>query len=129
MYKKFLVTLSVFLTGIFFVNVSQNAGASNALYSDVQVDGDCEGSDCGSMTLANSNTTRKLAVNSQGHIYAVFYGWNGIWVAKSTNRGQSFFSAKRVTETNAQPEIGTAADGTVYVLWSESRKLCNFKKF
>lgn len=120
MIKKIFILLAVSLSGIFFINVSQNAQASTALYSDVQVDLDCEGSDCGAVTLANSNTTRKLAVNSQGHIHAVFYGQNGIWVAKSANRGQSFSTAKKVTATNAQPEIGTSADGTVYVIWSQS---------
>jgi LPXTG-motif cell wall-anchored protein len=95
-------------------------GASSALYSDVQVDLSCQGADCGTVTLANSNTTRKLAVNSQGHIYAVFYGQSGVWVTKSTNRGQSFSSATQVTTSNSQPEIGTSADGTVYVIWAQS---------
>jgi LPXTG-motif cell wall-anchored protein len=117
--KKIISLLTISIAGIFFANTS-NAGASSALYSDVQVDLTCSVSDCGTTTLANSNTTRKLAVNSQGHIYAVFYGQNGIWVSKSTNRGQSFSSAKMVTSLNAQPEIGTSADGTIYVIWSES---------
>jgi LPXTG-motif cell wall-anchored protein len=120
MIKKISIILAVALTGIFFINVAQMAEASSALHSDVQVDLDCGGIDCGSMTLANSNTTRKLAVNSQGHIYAVFYGQTGIWVARSTNRGQSFSSASQVTSTNAQPEIGTSADGTAYVIWSQA---------
>lgn len=120
MFKKILILIAVFLSGIFLINISQNAKASTTLYSDIQVDLECEGSDCGTMTLANSNTTRKLAVNSQGHVYAVFYGQSGIWVSKSTNRGQSFSSAKMVTSLNAQPEIGTSADGTIYVIWSQS---------
>jgi LPXTG-motif cell wall-anchored protein len=117
--KKIISLLTISIAGIFFANTS-NAGASSALYSDVQVDLTCSGSDCGTTTLANSNTTRKLAVNSQGHIYAVFYGQNGIWVSKSTNRGQSFSDSTMVSATNAQPEIGTSADGTAYVIWSES---------
>jgi LPXTG-motif cell wall-anchored protein len=120
MFKKILIILSVSISGIFFINMSEKARASTALNSDIRVDLDCAGADCGTMTLANSNTTRKLAVNSQGHIYAVFYGQNGVWVSKSTNRGQSFSSAKMVTSLNAQPEIGTSADGTVYVIWAES---------
>jgi LPXTG-motif cell wall-anchored protein len=119
-FKKILIILTVSISGIFFINISEKARASTALNSDVRVDLDCAGTDCGSMTLANSNTTRKLAVNSQGHIYSVFYGQSGIWVSKSTNRGQSFSSAKMVTSLNAQPEIGTSADGTIYVIWSES---------
>lgn len=120
MFKKILIILSVSISGVFFINISEKARASTTLNSDIRVDLDCAGTDCGTMTLANSNTTRKLAVNSQGHIYAVFYGQNGIWVSKSTNRGQSFSSAKMVTSLNAQPEIGTSADGTIYVIWSES---------
>jgi LPXTG-motif cell wall-anchored protein len=86
--------------------------------ADIQVDADCGGSPCGTMTLASSNTTRKLAVSSNGSVYAVFYGATGIWVAKSTNRGASFSSATQVSTDNKQPEIGTSADGSVYVIWN-----------
>lgn len=120
MFKKILIILAVSISGIYFMNAPEKAEASTALNSDIRVDLDCAGADCGTMTLANSNTTRKLAVNSQGHIYAVFYGQSGVWVSKSTNRGQSFSSAKMVTSLNAQPEIGTSADGTIYVIWAES---------
>jgi LPXTG-motif cell wall-anchored protein len=119
-FKKILIILAVSISGIYFMNAPEKAEASTALNSDIRVDLDCAGADCGTMTLANSNTTRKLAVNSQGHIYAVFYGQSGVWVSKSTNRGQSFSSAKMVTSLNAQPEIGTSADGTIYVIWAES---------
>jgi hypothetical protein len=119
-FKKILITLTVSISGIFFINISEQVGASTALYSDVQVDLDCEGVNCETTTLANSNTTRKLAVDSQGHIYAIFYGQNGIWVSKSINRGQSFTAAKKVSALNAQPEIATSANGTAYVIWSES---------
>jgi hypothetical protein len=87
---------------------------------DIQIDADCEGSDCGNSTIANSNTTRKLAVSSNGTIYALFRNSTGIWVTRSTNRGVSFSSAINVSTENKEAEIGTSANGKVYVVWSSS---------
>jgi len=87
---------------------------------DIQVDLDCAGSDCGTSTIANSNTTRKLAVSSNGTIYALFRNLSGIWVSKSTNRGLSFSSAVNVSTENKEAEIGTSANGKVYVVWNSS---------
>jgi len=107
--------MSVLLVSVGFTST---ANATSPVNADIQVDADCGGSPCGTMTLASSNTTRKLAVSSNGSVYAVFYGATGIWVAKSTNRGASFSSATQVSTDNKQPEIGTSADGSVYVIWN-----------
>lgn len=107
--------MSVLLVSVGF---SETTNAVSPVSADIQVDADCGGSPCGTMTLASSNTTRKLAVSSNGSVYAVFYGATGIWVAKSTNRGASFSSATQVSTDNKQPEIGTSADGSVYVIWN-----------
>ena len=87
---------------------------------DVQIDSLCAASDCGTSTIANSNTTRKLAVSSNGTIYVLFRNSNGIWVSKSTNRGVSFSSAVNVSTENREAEIGTSANGKVYVVWSSN---------
>jgi LPXTG-motif cell wall-anchored protein len=107
--------MSVLLVSVGFSGITK---AVSPVSADIQVDADCGGSPCGTMTLASSNTTRKLAVSSNGSVYAVFYGATGIWVAKSTNRGASFASATQVSTDNKQPEIGTSADGSVYVIWN-----------
>jgi len=93
--------------------------STTPLYADVQVDATCNGGSCGTANLANSYTTRKLAVSSNGTIFALFYGADGIWVSKSTTRGRTFGDAKRVSTTNAEPEIAIAADDTAYVIWSD----------
>jgi LPXTG-motif cell wall-anchored protein len=87
---------------------------------DVQIDALCAESDCGESTIANSNTTRKLAVSSNGTIYVLFRNSNGIWVSKSTNRGVSFSSAVNVSAENREAEIGTSANGKVYVVWNSN---------
>ena len=101
-------------SGVSFVSKAQASGL------DVQVDADCAGSDCDASTIANSNTTRKLAVSSNGTIYALFRNANGIWVSKSTNRGLSFSSAVNVSTENKEAEIGTSANGKVYVVWNSN---------
>ena len=115
--KKLLIAS---LTSLFIALPVDSAFAVSPVNADVQVDNDCAGSPCGTMTLASSNTTRKLAVSSNGNVYAVFYGNAGIWVSKSSNRGLSFSSSSQVSAENKQPEIGTSPDGSVYVAWNSS---------
>lgn len=83
------------------------------LHLDVQV------SDVGTdNTLANSNTSRKLAVGADGTIYALFYGpTNGIRVAKSTNRGQSFAPSVQVSAQSAEAELAISTNGALHVAW------------
>jgi Bacterial Ig-like domain (group 3)/OmpA-like transmembrane domain/Abnormal spindle-like microcephaly-assoc'd, ASPM-SPD-2-Hydin/Divergent InlB B-repeat domain len=86
------------------------------LYSDVPV------SDIGTdNTLANSNTSRKLAIGADGTIYALFRSpTNGIRVARSTNRGQSFSPSVQVSTDNAEAELAIATDGDLHVAWVSS---------
>jgi hypothetical protein len=118
--KKILSALAALAIPLSILPMTQTpVKATTALYQDIRVDADCGGTDCGSMTLASANTTRKLAVTADGTIYAVFYGSNGIWVTKSTDRGASFASGVQVSSTQAEPEIGAAANGTLYVIWRD----------
>ncbi|NBU64515.1 MAG: exo-alpha-sialidase, partial [Chloroflexia bacterium] len=91
--------------------------ASTVLYADVQVDTSCAGSACVASSLAEANTTRKLAVGADGSIYATYWNATGIYVAKSTNRGQSFATPVRVTTVASQAEIGVSGDGTLYIIY------------
>jgi hypothetical protein len=86
------------------------------LYLDVPV------SDVGTdNSLANSNTSRKLAVAADGTIYALFYGaTNGIRVASSTNRGQTFSPSVQVSTQNAEAEIAISSNGELHVAWIAS---------
>jgi LPXTG-motif cell wall-anchored protein len=126
--KKIIgLALFVFLSALILPSVVSNKGTGISFNSkakassfDIQVDALCAGSDCGESTIANSNTTRKLAVSSNGTIYILFRNSNGIWVSKSTNRGVSFSSATNVSTENREAEIGTSANGKVYVVWNSS---------
>ena len=91
-----------------------------ALNDSIQVDISCGTGPCTGSTIATSNQTRKLVVSSTGIIFASFWNTDGIWVAKSTNRGATFSAPKRVTTTAIQGEISISADGTLYVNWNTS---------
>jgi len=70
-------------------------------------------------SIAESNTTRKLAVGADGTIYALFRSpTNGIRVARSSNRGASFAPSVQVDPTDAEAEIAIASDGDLHVVWS-----------
>jgi hypothetical protein len=63
-----------------------------------------------SSSLAEANTSRKLAVGANGAIYATYWNASGIYVAKSINRGQSFVTPVRVSTVSSQAEIGVSGD-------------------
>lgn len=88
---------------------------SALLYSNVQI------SDVGTgNTIANANTSRNLAVTSDGTIYSVFRGSEGIRVAASINRGQSFSPSVQVSPTSFEAEIAVSSNGNVYVVWVDA---------
>jgi hypothetical protein len=93
---------------------AQAALAPAPLYLDVPV------SDVGTdNSLLASNTSRKLAVAPDGTIYALFRSpTNGIRIAKSTDRGQTFSPSSQISATNAEAEIAIAADGDLHVVWA-----------
>jgi len=125
--KKLGLALSVLCSAITLqLSASANSAGlfakstAKANSFNVQIDANCNGTDCGASTIANSNTTRKIAVSSNGTIYALFRNPDGIWVSKSTDRGVSFSSASNVSTENKEAEIGTSANGKVYVVWNSS---------
>lgn len=101
--------------GLMFAFVSAQAALTPVpLYLDVPV------SDIGTDNSLNaSNTSRKLAVAPDGTIYALFRSpTNGIRIARSTDRGQTFSASVQVTATNAEGEIAIAGDGDLHVAWA-----------
>jgi len=96
------------------------AHAATARFADVQVDVDCGGTACTNSSIADANTARKITVLSDGSIYALFYGDQGIRVAKSTNGGQSFSPSVQVNSANREAEITSSSNGTLFVSWGES---------
>ncbi|MCP4707655.1 MAG: hypothetical protein GY869_03435, partial [Planctomycetes bacterium] len=102
-----LFFLAVFVTATAIVSAAP-------LYTNVQV------SDVGvGNTISYSNTTRNVVVSQLGTIYVVYHGDNGIYAARSTDRGQTYSSTVQISAFDGAAEIAVASDGTVYVAWVE----------
>ena len=87
--------------------------------SDVRVDTSCNGGACSSSSIANSNTSRKVATSTagaNGTIFVAYKASDGIHVATSTDRGATFGTPVRVTTTSAEPAIAATANA-VYLLY------------
>ncbi len=98
---------------VLFISIA-TVGVSNGevLYADVPV------SDGGtSNTIASPNTSRNVAVGPTGIIYVSYRDDSAIYVARSTNRGESFETPVQVADVSYEAEIGVDADGIVHVVW------------
>jgi gliding motility-associated-like protein len=124
MQRNLNMSLAKCLTFLVLVCSALFPSAQTPLYTEVLI------SDVGTNnTIGHANTSRNLTVASDGTIYAVFSGSQGIRVAKSTNRGQSFLPSVQVSPTLLAPtsslvsgeeaEIEVSGNGTVYVAWNQ----------
>ncbi|MDT3702383.1 MAG: InlB B-repeat-containing protein, partial [Thermincola sp.] len=104
----FFVTVMMLLFGESYTNASVRN--SNVQVSDVGSDN----------KIDYGNTARKLAVSSDGTIYALFYGSNGIRVARSSDQGGSFQPSVQVDPANRQPEIAVSSNDVIYVAWTDT---------
>lgn len=105
-------------SGVSASQATVSAAAVTKLFADVQIDLECDGSPCSTSTIANSNTTRKLAVLSNGTIAASFRADTGIYVATSSDRGKTFGKPVKVTSDSREAELAASAGGVLYVLWN-----------
>jgi hypothetical protein len=107
-----LLRAAIISAGLLATLSAQAALNPSPLHLDVPV------SDIGTdNNLADSNTSRKLAVGADGTIYALFRSQtNGIRIAKSVDRGQSFGPSVRVDD-DGEAEIAIANDGDLHVTW------------
>jgi len=99
------------------VSAEVSAAAASKLYADIQIDTSCDGAACASSTIAESNTSRKLAVLADGTIAATFRTTTGVYVATSSNRGSSFTTPVKVTSESEEAEIAASSAGILYVVW------------
>jgi gliding motility-associated-like protein len=106
------------------LGISVSTSAQPPLYSGVLI------SNVGTLnSIGHANTSRNLTVGSDGTIYAVFFGSQGVRVAKSVNRGQSFLPSVQVSPailsitdastSKEEAEIEISSNGTVYVAWNQ----------
>ncbi len=104
----------VFAFSIFlFCLATVNTVHAAALYTAVPV------SDSGAdNTLADGNTARKVAVAPDGTIYVVYHSaTNGVRVARSIDRGQTFQASIQLDTANGDPEVTVDQNNVVYVAW------------
>lgn len=95
-----------------FCLISVQVKSQNPLFSQVLV------SDVGfSNGIGSANTSRNLAIDTDGNIYVAYASSLGIRVAKSTDRGESFLPSVSVNTNRKDPEIAVDEDGIVYVTW------------
>lgn len=74
--------------------------------------------------ISYPNTGRKVATAPDGTIYVVYYGLtNGIRVARSTDRGESFAPSVQVDADSTEVEIAADAEGVVHVAWGDSGEI------
>lgn len=107
-------TLVVFF--LFFTVIFSGFAYSTPLFSNVQVSNVGNGN-----TISEPNTTRNVAVSPiTGTILVVYHGTDGIRVARSTNRGQSFSPTVQITSSQVEAEIAIASTGLVYVGFTAS---------
>ncbi len=85
---------------------------AEVLYGDVQVS-----TGGAANTIAYPNTSRNVAVAADGTIHVLFRNPSGIYVATSTNRGESFATPVQVEASSTEAEIAVDADGVVHVAW------------
>jgi outer membrane protein OmpA-like peptidoglycan-associated protein len=97
---------------------SVTAASASKLHADIQVNTSCDGATCSGSTIAQSNTTRKLAVLADGTIATTFRAATGIYVATSSNRGSSFSTPVKVTSESQEAEIAASSAGILFVVWS-----------
>lgn len=93
------------------------AASASKLHADIQVNTSCDGAPCSSSTIAEANTTRKLAVLADGTIAATFRAATGVYVATSSNRGSSFSTPVKVTSESQEAEIAASSAGILYLVW------------
>ncbi len=109
-YFSFIISVVLMASLLEYHQVNATARYTSVQVSDVGTDN----------SISYGNTARKLAVSSDGTIYAVFYGSNGIRVARSVDEGGSFQPSVQVDSANRQPEIAVSSDDTVYVAWTDT---------
>lgn len=71
-------------------------------------------------SIAQANTSRNVAAAPNGTIFVAYTGSEGIRIARSTNRGQSFLPSVQLTPASAEVDIAVNSQGVVFASWVES---------
>jgi gliding motility-associated-like protein len=116
--KKYLKkTLNLFYSVLilmlfFFCEIN----GQTKLYSDTPV------SDFGNTNhIGSANTSRNIAVDSNGYIYVVYGTESSVRIAKSIDGGQSFLPSILISNTLfVDPEININENDIIYIAWTEN---------
>jgi hypothetical protein len=83
--------------------------------------------DSGSKSLFTANTTRKLAVAPNGHIYALYTGTTGNHFAKSTDGGATFSTSSSTVTPAVDAEIAVSSNGNIFITYVQSSMIKQIK--
>lgn len=83
--------------------------------------------DSGSKSLTTANTTRKLAVAPNGHIYALYSGTAGNHFAKSTDGGATFSTSSSTVTPAGDAEIAVSSNGNIFITYVQSSLIKQIK--
>jgi hypothetical protein len=104
--------LALVLAALVLPGINPPAVQADTLYAAVPV------SDVGTgNSLAEPNSSRMVAISSDGTIYVAYRGTSGVRVARSTNRGQSFAPSVQISPDDVPASIAVDANGLVYVAY------------
>ena len=100
-----------------FLFCSLNTYSQTPVFADVQVsDPDTSGNSIGS-----ANTSRNIAVAPNGSIYVLYYNFDGIYIARSNDRGENFEPSIQLSDSisgTTEPELAVSRNGVIYVAWT-----------
>lgn len=120
--RSSLIITSLVAIGITFIPTVASA-APGPLNSPTQVDQNCgtleTPTPCVDSSISGSNTTRRIAVTSDGTIFTSFASPEGIRISRSVDRGQSFGVASIVSSDVAVggAEIAVSSNDILYAAW------------
>ncbi|MEI8231490.1 MAG: sialidase family protein, partial [Actinomycetes bacterium] len=121
--QTFLVITALVVLGVTFTPSAASA-EPGPLNAPTQVDQNCGTAEipaeCSNSNIAGTNTTRRIAVTSDGTIFASFSSSEGIRIARSVDRGQSFGVSTLVSLDQAAggAEIAVSSNDILYAAWA-----------
>ncbi len=120
--------LSMVAVGLLAISIlpfsTQEVYAGSGEVEDTSLFGEVLVSDAEtSPIIQNSNTSRNLAVSTDGIIYATYHCDEGVKVTKSTDRGETFQASVLAYGENVEAEIAVSTTGIVYLAWVESDEI------
>lgn len=102
---------------LLFILFSQTIHCQEPIFGSVLID---EGN---GISIGSANTTRNIVADNDGTIYVAYYNRSGIYVSKSTNRGKTFSTPRKISDMSSPPEISVNDKGMVFIAWINRNRI------